>query len=269
MSTAAVEHGAQAGELAAFAEMVFAYIDELSAASVAGHADELETTGRLQARRRDQLRAGAGEGRKCGPAAPARRGRRLEAPRTLTAVVLPQSHVRRVLAAGRRPEPPPGRGARLPQGLAVLLVASAAGSHRGRLVRALEDGDAVLGPARPWEEVRSSYTRALRGVALGEDGVVDTEDRLADLVLRADAEALADLRERALAPLADLKPAARTKLEETLRAWLLHLGRREDVAAALFVHPQTVRYRMGQLRDLYGDRLDDPEMVRALVLALS
>jgi DNA-binding PucR family transcriptional regulator len=40
------------------------------------------------------------------------------------------------------------------------------------------------------------------------------------------------------------------------------------VAAELFVHPQTVRYRMGQLRELYGERLDDPQQVLHLVLAL-
>jgi DNA-binding PucR family transcriptional regulator len=50
---------------------------------------------------------------------------------------------------------------------------------------------------------------------------------------------------------------------------LLHQGRRDDVAAALFVHPQTVRYRMGQLRELYGDRLEDPRTVRDLTLALA
>jgi DNA-binding PucR family transcriptional regulator len=88
-------------------------------------------------------------------------------------------------------------------------------------------------------------------------------------VLHADEDALADLRARALAPLDDQKPSAREKLADTLRAWLLHQGRRHDVAAALFVHPQTVRYRMGQLRDLYGDRLEDPDTVLALTLALA
>ena len=34
------------------------------------------------------------------------------------------------------------------------------------------------------------------------------------------------------------------------------------------MHAQTVRYRMGQLRELYGDRLDDPETVLALMVAL-
>ena len=37
----------------------------------------------------------------------------------------------------------------------------------------------------------------------------------------------------------------------------------------MFVHPQTVRYRMGQLRDLYGERLTDPDFVRDATIALA
>ncbi len=81
-------------------------------------------------------------------------------------------------------------------------------------------------------------------------------------------DALADLRAQVLAPLEGLGAGPREKLLETLRSWLLHHGRREQVAAELFVHPQTVRYRMGQLRELYGDRLEDPRTVLALTLAL-
>ena len=62
--------------------------------------------------------------------------------------------------------------------------------------------------------------------------------------------------------------AAIDVLEETLRAWVRHQGRREDMAAELFVHPQTVRYRMGQLRELYADRLTDPDWVVRVTLAL-
>jgi len=54
----------------------------------------------------------------------------------------------------------------------------------------------------------------------------------------------------------------------TLRSWLLHHGRRDAVAAELFVHPQTVRYRMGQLREVFGDRLEDPRHVLELTIAL-
>jgi DNA-binding PucR family transcriptional regulator len=97
---------------------------------------------------------------------------------------------------------------------------------------------------------------------------VDTEAHLATLLIRSDAEAHADLRRQALAPLAELRPAAAERLEQTLRSWLLHQGRRDDVAAELMVHPQTVRYRMTQLRELYGDRLEDPRTVLALVVAL-
>ncbi|MDQ4051925.1 MAG: helix-turn-helix domain-containing protein, partial [Actinomycetota bacterium] len=120
---------------------------------------------------------------------------------------------------------------------------------------------------RPWLEVRASYDRALRARSLGLTG--DTDTHLPELVLRADAAALADLKAQALAPLAQLRPAAAEKLADTLRAWLLHHGRRDEIAAALFVHPQTVRYRMGQLRELYGDRLDDPDEVLTLTIALA
>ena len=87
-------------------------------------------------------------------------------------------------------------------------------------------------------------------------------------MLTADDAALADLRADVLAPLAGLRPSTAERLTETLREWLLHQGRREDVAQALHVHPQTVRYRMSQLRPLYGERLEDPDFVLALVVAL-
>ena len=35
------------------------------------------------------------------------------------------------------------------------------------------------------------------------------------------------------------------------------------------MHAQTVRYRMSQLRELFGDLLDDPESVLRLTLALA
>lgn len=80
-------------------------------------------------------------------------------------------------------------------------------------------------------------------------------------------DTFADLRTRALAPLRTLPVATARRLEETLRAWLLHQGRRDEVAAALFVHPQTVRYRMSQLRELFPD-LASPHRVLELTLAV-
>ena len=66
----------------------------------------------------------------------------------------------------------------------------------------------------------------------------------------------------------ELRDSSAEKLTETLRSWLLHHGRRDAVAAELFVHPQTVRYRMGQLREVFGDRLEDPRSILELTIAL-
>ncbi len=41
------------------------------------------------------------------------------------------------------------------------------------------------------------------------------------------------------------------------------------MAAALDVHPQTVRYRLGRLRELFGDQLDDPAARLEIALALT
>jgi len=55
LSDVAVGADVPAATLGRFAELVFAYIDELSAASVAGHGDELATTGRARERYLQQL----------------------------------------------------------------------------------------------------------------------------------------------------------------------------------------------------------------------
>ncbi len=272
MSGSAVRAGLGVEELARFAELVFAYIDQLSASSVAGHSDELATTGRVRERYLErlaaQLLAGAPE-----PdilASAERAG--WAAPRTLTVVVLPEDRVRGALVSLdprtlRSTADGPGD-----DDLVVLLVPDADGRSRPALLRSLEGRGAVVGPARPWTAAAESYARAVRALQLGlpadGPGPLDTDARLADLVLRADDGALRDLRARALAPLDDLGAGAREKLVDTLRSWLLHHGRREKVAEELFVHAQTVRYRMTQLRQLYGARLEDPRTVLELTIAL-
>jgi DNA-binding PucR family transcriptional regulator len=155
----------------------------------------------------------------------------------------------------------------------VLLVPDVHGASRAHLLRLLEGRGAVVGPARPWLEVRSSLELAVRASRLAEPqaegDVVDTEDHLVALVVTADAQALADLRAKVLSPLAGERDPVAAKLVHTLRSWLLHQGRREKVAAELFVHPQTVRYRMARLRELYGDRLHDPDWLLWLTIALA
>jgi len=275
LSASAVRAGLTAEQLARFAELVFAYIDQLSAASVAGHSDELATTGRVRQRYLERLASHLLAGAPPADLVAAAERADWTPPRTLTAVVLPEPRVRGALVSLdgrtlRSSEDLPGLGPATD--LVVLLVPDAEGRSRPALLRSLDGREAVVGPARPWAEVHRSYARVCRTLQLGltAEGSepLDTERRLADLVLRADGDALADLRARALAPLDDLGPGARDKLVDTLRAWLLHHGRREQIAAELFVHPQTVRYRMGQLRELYGKQLEDPRTVLELTIAL-
>ncbi|MGH3449996.1 MAG: PucR family transcriptional regulator [Haloechinothrix sp.] len=274
LSTWAVEAGLHADLVAKFAELVFAYIDELSASSAAGHADELATSGRARERYLEQLSRNLLDGAPDDVLLAEAERADWPPPRTLTAVLLPSGQAHAIL---RRLDPRtllltedvPGAA----ESGAVLLVPDADGAERGRLLRLLHERKAVVGPARRWTQVRTSFARALRALEFAPagdgTGPTDTEQHLVELVLGADREAYADLRERALAPLSGLRPAAAQRLEDTLRSWLLHQGRRDDVAAELFVHAQTVRYRMGQLRELFGDDLNDPRRVLELTLALA
>ncbi len=274
LSATAVQSGLAAATVAQFAELVFAYIDELSAASVAGHTDELATSGRVRSQYRERLAQAllAGEA----PETLLSRAAQAdwEPPTTLTAVLLPSARVRdtvplldaRTLAVALDE----------PEDTTVLLVPDV--SHgRPALLSLLRGRVAVVGPARPWAVAATSVRRATSATALVATGLVvaggvdalDTEQHLAALVLGADPEALADLRARALTPLSGLRPATAERLAETLRSWLLHQGRREDVAADLVVHAQTVRYRMSQVRELYGEALSDPTTVLELTVALA
>jgi DNA-binding PucR family transcriptional regulator len=98
--------------------------------------------------------------------------------------------------------------------------------------------------------------------------LIVAEDHLPALLLAAEPALAADLARSRLAPLAHLAPGPRERLAATLKAWLDQPGQVQAVAAALGVHPQTVRYRLKQLRELFGERLEDPEARFELALAL-
>ena len=259
--------------MARFAELVFAFIDELSASSVSGHADELATAGRVRQRYLDALTGHLLAGESAEVLQTSAERANWAVPQTLTAVLLPAARGRGLA---------PQFGAEVLQatedlpGLdpaetwSVILVPDMDGARRPLLLSTLSDRGAVVGPSRPWLLARASYQRAVRARSLraAGTGVLDTDEHLVEIVLDADPDAAHDLRQRALAPLDGLRANTADRLTETLRAWLLHQGQRDAIAAALFVHPQTVRYRMNQLRDLYGDRLNDPQTVLELTVAL-
>jgi DNA-binding PucR family transcriptional regulator len=74
-------------------------------------------------------------------------------------------------------------------------------------------------------------------------------------VLRGDATTAAALEAEVMRPLADAGPA----LTETLDAYLDSGGAIEACARKLFVHPNTVRYRLKRIADFTGR---DPTLPR-------
>jgi DNA-binding PucR family transcriptional regulator len=148
-------------------------------------------------------------------------------------------------------------------------VVPEAGGEPRDAARAVEAGPVVLGPTVGWAEAGRSLKRAAAAFRMGDgDGLLVADDHLVSLLLRADPELAADLAATRLAPLADLADGPRAKLTETLKAWLDRPGQVQAVAADLGVHPQTVRYRLRQLRELFGTRLEDPDARFELALAL-
>ncbi len=90
-----------------------------------------------------------------------------------------------------------------------------------------------------------------------------------ELLLSAEPQLAGELAGRLLAPLEEVRgQGTRANLTATLAAWLRTPGQRKAIAHALGVHPQTVRYRMLRLRELFGAALDDPDRRFELELAL-
>lgn len=142
-----------------------------------------------------------------------------------------------------------------------------------RLQRALGDLPAVVGPAVPVTDARRSMrvarsARRLQDAGALPETMILVPEHIDTMLVHRNPELLAALRVRVLAPLDRLPDATRDRLVETLTSWLRHFGARRAVAQELHIHPQTVRYRLDQLREAFGDALDDPAQRAQLFLAL-
>ena len=259
--------------LYSLAEAIFAYIDELSADSIEGYAREQAAQAGALQRRRQRLATLLVEDPPAPPAAmeAAAADAGWPLPRALAALAVEGEEADR-LAARLGPE---ALVAPLPSLTLVVLPDPAAPGRRRELAAALRGRRAALGPATGWHEAGLSFARAHRVLELVREGAVETAGPLAvaeehqlELVLGGDRRLANDLAERALAPLEGETELSRERLGSTLDAWLRHRGRTEEVARALHVHPQTVRYRLARLRELFGERLDAPDGRFELELAL-
>jgi hypothetical protein len=259
------------------ASAIFDYIDGISAESVEGFTEERAAAeGERQRRRRALARLLARDDVSAEEVHDLARLAAWTRPEHVAALVVGD-------AAGEEPD-----ADRLASRMGGGVIAAAEGAlaiawvpdpqapgRRAQLESGLDAVPAALGPAVALGRAPLSLARARAAHALVLDGVVDrgglvvADEHLPALLLHGgDRSLAADLAAGALAPLDELRPGARGRLRATLRAWLDHPGQVTRVAGELHVHPQTVRYRVAQLRELFGDRLEDADARFELALAL-
>jgi len=256
------------------AESIFVYIEEISADSVEGYAEARSMLEDERRRRRRELvellvREPPVEQADLRAAAAAA-GWRL--PPTAAALAVPEELLDRL---GRR-LPPDALTGRV-DGVGCAIVPDPEGpGRRAEIERALGTGrTAALGPPAPRPDLAGSWSLAratLRAVEAGaieaRDGPLRADDALADLLLFESRGLVERIAARRLAPLAELTPKARRRMEETALAYVQHQGNAAAMARALGLHAQTARYRLGRLRELLGSELDDPDARFELELAL-
>ncbi|GHE69887.1 hypothetical protein GCM10018785_42990 [Streptomyces longispororuber] len=142
------------------------------------------------------------------------------------------------------------------------------------LRRAMTGWSGAIGPPVPLADAAKSLRWAQAAVGMMQRGllpageVLHCTEHTEALVLLQPEELIEDLARRCLAPLDHCGPAHGRRLAQTLLAWLETRGGAPEVAARLGVHPQTVRYRLRQIRELWGDEIDDPDRRFELELVL-
>jgi PucR C-terminal helix-turn-helix domain len=264
--------GLEPEPLTLLAEAIFAYIDELSADSVEGYAEAQAAVEDLRRRRRQEL---ASLLLRDPPAAAAElaavaRSAGWKLPRTLAAVACDDEDLSAV--AGRLPA---DALVTTIEATGCILLPDPEGPGRGeQLRRAAAQATLALGPAAEparaagsWELAKALLPAAATGAVEG-DGLLRADDHLTDLLLNGNPDLTALLAARRLAPLQGLTKRARQRMCETALAHVRHHGNAVAMAAELGVHPQTARYRIARLRELFGDGLDDPDVRFELELAL-
>jgi hypothetical protein len=266
--------GASAETLAALADEMFVLVDALASATADGYVAEHAEQASSRERQREELAELLMADRSSTAAVRERAeacGWRLPGS---AALVLVDADDPAAPAVIRRlgPECLPVRWGSM---LGVIVPDSSGPGQRDRLAATLSGVAAVVGPTAPLDHLPGAVRITETAVRLRRDGVLSgdplfVDEHLDKIIVHRDWELLAALRRRALAPLDSCGPGPRQRLEQTLEAWLRHGGDRAAVAADLHIHPQTVRYRLKQLRALFGPDLDrDPDTRLSLILALA
>ncbi|MFF5261867.1 helix-turn-helix domain-containing protein [Actinomadura viridis] len=246
-------------------EVLMQFQDELAAAAAEGFAQAKAAVAGEMQRRRKRLLDLLFADPPVGPEAIAdlAAAAHWPVPRTVAAVALG-----RPAGEARAPAFPPDILADLTRRTPSLIIPDPDGPGRAGVVdRTLNGCLAVIGPTVPVAEAARSIQWARktlglveRGVIGASSGVIRSVEHMSTLILFQDEELITSLAELRLAPLAHLRAGQQDRLAETLLAWLQSGRNANEVAMRLHVHPQTVRYRLRQLEELFGDQLLDPDL---------
>lgn len=260
------------------AEAVFVYGEELADQARAAHAQARALTDRELLRRRrrllEQLTSVPGPSR--GAVSELARSAQWPLPAAVRVVAL------RRLGGATAPDLTGSFLSVRPEALVsadrdepFLILPESGGRALPSLERELSGWRAAVGPPVALEDAGRSLRWARRLLDLAQRGAVKPpsallrcSEHLPELILTADETLMRALVDRRLAPLGAVAAARRARLAETLLSWLECRGSAPEVARRLGVHPQTVRYRLRQLEELFGDALNAPDARFELELAL-
>lgn len=272
VSATALETQVPPQALAALAEAVFLFVDQLSSSSARGYVMEQQEAAVTRERLRDELveLLLSDRSETAAVRAAAVRAGWLWPKHAAVIFVDPENPLGRSVLSRLDSSCLPVRRSGL---LGVIIPDPSGPGSRQRVATALRGARAVVGAAVPPEHLPTSLHVAEIAIRLQRTGVLDddpvfVDEHLDAIIVHRDDQLLTALREQCLAPLDGLPPAVRQRLAETLTSWLRHMGDRHAVAAELHIHPQTVRYRLTQLHELFGPALDDPANRARLTLAL-
>lgn len=272
VAAVALDLGRPPDTLALLADAVFVFVNQLSFAATRGYLQAQIDDSRARERHREELAEMLLSGRASEAAiqsAAISCGWRIPAKAAVVIVDPDDDEARRTLDRLG----PDALPIRRPDLYGTIVPDPDVAGRQVDLARRLVGAHAVIGYPVPLERLPRSTEVAQAAAELRATGALEgdpifAEDHIDTIIVRRDGGLVDALTHQALAPLEELPADARERLTETLTAWLYHQGDHRAMARELNIHPQTVRYRMRQLRDAFGESLDDPRSRARLFLAL-
>jgi hypothetical protein len=266
---------------AALADALFSYADELARLSAEGYHKAQATSAAAQ----QQCRTRLARELLARPAAPRevleKRAdhARWPLPQTVTVIALR-------LVPGRGGEPGgPGQAdlshidndvlPDLDSSAPCLIVpGTVTKTLRSVLATALPGHQIAIGLTVPLDLAPDSLRWAQQTLELADQGIVAPspviacDKHLIEMWLLSDATLAQEIVRRQVTVLAQIPENERAWLIDTFEPWLERRGTAVEIGRILGIHPQTVRYRINRLKEIFGDIIDDPDQRLAFELTL-